>query len=78
MSGHREWMDAMWLPDGVDPFDTLAGGHVLEDEVRGDEREDRPHIASEERVTITDAELERRVRIRHGRRIRDARPTLAR
>ena len=34
--------------DGVDSLDALAGGHVLEDEVRGDQREDRLHIAREE------------------------------
>jgi hypothetical protein len=60
--------------DGVHPFDTLAGGHVLEDEVRGDEREYRLHIAREERVAVATAELERRVR--HRNRI-GRRPTLA-
>jgi len=55
----------------------LAGSHVFEDEVRGDEREDSFHIASEERVTVTQAQLTRRVGIRHGRRIRDAGLTLA-
>ena len=46
-------------PDRVDPLDTLATGHVLEDEVGGDERDDRIYVAGEERVPVTSCELER-------------------
>jgi hypothetical protein len=58
--------------DGVDPLHTLAGGHVLEDEVRRDEREHRVDIASEEGVPVAESGLDTASGFATSRRARTA------